>query len=181
MNNDQNMNNGFQNNVNGVSQNNNVMNNYMMNNVPKKNNTLLIIGVIFVIVIVIIIILSLTGVLGGNSLKCVNSVEMYGMLEEDSVTIYYDDSDNPTRMVFTMKTSFTEDSKFTQNDLKESFDKKVEDYKKLGANVSVTSDENSITYTITVGKDNVDAFFDMMDSSYDSVKELYENRGFTCS
>ena len=35
--------------------------------------------------------------------------------------------------------------------------------------------------TISVGKDNVDAFFDMMDSSYDSVKELYENRGFTCS
>ena len=53
-----------------------------------------------------------------------------------------------------MKTSFTEDQKFTQDDLKESFDKKVEDYKKLGANVSVTSDENSITYTITVKKGN---------------------------
>ncbi len=177
MNNDQNINNT--NNVNVVF--NNTINNPMMNNVPKKSNLWLIIGGLFLILIVVIIVLSATGVLGGNVLTCVSSVEKYGMIEDDEIRIYYDDSDHPTKMIITMKTKFTEDSNFTVDSMKDAFESKVEDMKEFGANVSIVSDENSLTYTITIGNDDVGAYFEMMDSSYDSLKNFYEKRGFTCN
>ena len=171
--NEQNMNNSFQ--------NNNVMYNPMVNNVPKKNNLWLIIGVVFLIVIVVVIILSATGVLGGKSLTCVNNVESYGVYEEDKIRIYYDDSDHPTKMVVTIKATITEDSKFTVDYLKKAFDIKADSYEEIGASVLVNSNENSVTYTITIGKDNIEAAFDMIDSSYDSQKKFYEKSGFTCN
>jgi hypothetical protein len=174
MNDNQNMN--SVNSVNVV--NDNVMNNSMINTIPKKSNLWLILGCLGLFSVVLVVVLTLTS--GGTHLTCVHETELYGMLEEDRIKIYYDDNDNPTKVVITMKTEVTEDSSFTVESLKEAYQTKVDDYEEKGAKVSMTSDEDVVTYTITIDEDDFSSFFDTM-GSYDEMKQLYDKRGFTCN
>jgi len=153
------------------------------NNSPKnaKNMPLIIGASVGGGLLLLLIILFATGIIGGKTLTCSQSEETYGISMKEELKFYFKD-DKVNKVVGKMTMDYGDNTMYKEM-LQGSFEEQIADLKEEGIDAKLTSNNTSMTLTVTAKKDSIEEAFGVdseEENSYKEIKERYEDQGYTC-
>ena len=155
--------------------------NYGTNGQPTKKAIDKKIIIAAVTIILAIVILFASGIIGGKKLTCTTEETSMGMTMKQELKFHFK-KDKINKVVGKMSIDYKENIEY-KDQVEESLEDQLEDLKEDGVNAKIKSGKTSTTLIITAEKDKLEDAFGMYeddDSSYEEIKEYYEDDDYIC-